>query len=91
LQPVAESWFWWQFCIQSSRLGEDRSLSPYENDIAALVQAYRPAAGPLLEQLAQHLSRTDLAEVESILGDIQRRIERFDAARNDRPADSPAP
>jgi hypothetical protein len=68
------------------RGGDFARVSLYENDIAALVQAYRPAAGPLLEQLAQHLSRTDLAEVECILGDIQRRIERFDAARNDRPA-----
>lgn len=49
----------------------------YENDLATLMQAYRPSLEPLLSELSDHLSPTDLAAVGDIISEIQKRIERF--------------
>lgn len=49
----------------------------YENDIATLVQAYRPALAPILSELAKHLEPSDFAAMQEVLTDIQQRIERF--------------
>ena len=63
------------------RGGDFTRVSLYENDIAALIAAWRPPLDPLLDELAPALSASDMAEVRSILADILGRIERFDAAQ----------
>ncbi len=55
----------------------------YEGDVAALLQAYRPEVEPLLEELSQHLDATDMAELKSIVSEIQQRIDRFEARFRD--------
>lgn len=60
------------------RQGNFARVGLYENDIATLLQAYRPPVEPLLDELAQHLSRSDMQELRAILHDIQRRVQRFD-------------
>ena len=49
----------------------------YENDVATLVEAYRPSLEPLLSELSGYLGPTDLAVVREIVSEVQRRIERF--------------
>jgi hypothetical protein len=49
----------------------------YENDVATLVEAYRPSLKPLLSELSGYLGPTDLAAVRDIVSEIQGRIERF--------------
>jgi hypothetical protein len=60
------------------RQGSFARVGLYENDIATLIHDYRPSVAPLLEELALHLSETDLAEVQSIIAEIRERIERFE-------------
>ena len=50
----------------------------YENDVATLLQAYRPAVEPLLAELARHLDATELDSVRTIVADLERRIARFE-------------
>ncbi len=50
----------------------------YENDVATLLQAYRPAIEPLLAELAPYLGATELDAVRTIVADLRRRIERFE-------------
>lgn len=64
------------------RQGDFSRVNLYEGDIASLLQAYRPALGPILDELAPHISETDLAAVRSILADIQQRIARFEQGRS---------
>ena len=59
------------------RQGNFARVGLYENDIATLMQAYRPQLDPLLDELARHMSETDLAAAREILAEIQQRIERF--------------
>ncbi len=59
------------------RQGNFARVGLYENDIATLLHYYQPQVGPLLVELAEHLNENDLAEVKSILGDIEKRIKRF--------------
>ena len=63
------------------RSGDFTRVSLYENDIAALIEAYRPSLNTLLIELQGFLSLSDLTEVRSILHDIERRVERFDSAQ----------
>lgn len=60
------------------RQGSFARVGLYENDIATLIHAHKPSLDPLLEELALHLSNTDLAEVHSIIAEIRERIERFE-------------
>lgn len=60
------------------RQGNFARVGLYENDIATLLQAYRPPVEPLLDELSQHLSRSDMQELRAILHDIERRVQRFD-------------
>ena len=39
---------------------------------------YKPQIEPLYDELANHLTDTDMAEVKSIVDEIQQRIERFE-------------
>lgn len=64
------------------RQGNFVRVGLYENDLATLMQAYRPALEPLLAELASYLSEADLASVREIVADLQRRIERFGKATN---------
>jgi hypothetical protein len=59
------------------RQGNFARVGLYENDIATLLQAYRPDLPPLLAELANFVSESDLAETKTILTEIQERINRF--------------
>lgn len=59
------------------RQGNFPRVGLYENDIATLIQAYEPDTATLLDELAAHVSQSDLTEIRTILGEIQGRIERF--------------
>jgi hypothetical protein len=49
----------------------------YENDIATLIHYYKPNVDALLSELSKHVDEKDLAEIKSVLSDIQNRIKRF--------------
>jgi predicted nucleotidyltransferase len=59
------------------RQGNFARVGLYENDIATLMHDYQPQLDPLFDELAHHLSDTDLAEVRNIVAEIRQRIERF--------------
>lgn len=59
------------------RQGNFARVGLYENDIATLLHAYPTPTEPLLAQLSRHVSQTDLAEIRSILGEVEARIRRF--------------
>jgi hypothetical protein len=60
------------------RQGNFSRVGLYENDIATLIQAYRPDIASLLQVLSNHLNETDLASIQDIIAEIQQRIQRFD-------------
>lgn len=64
-----------QFDTQRARCFSRVGL--YENDIATLMQHYQPALEPLFDELALHLSDTDLVSVREIVDEIEQRIARF--------------
>src|SRR5258706_7124407 len=51
------------------RQGNFARVGLYENDIATLLQAFKPDLRPLFDTLAKHLSETDLASVRGIVTD----------------------
>lgn len=59
------------------RQGDFAKVGLYENDVATLLQAYRPPVESLVEELSGHLTPTDLSSVRDILSEILQRIERF--------------
>ncbi len=59
------------------RQGNFSRVGLYENDVATLIQAFRPPLEPLLSELSDYLSPTDLAAVRDIVSEILGRIERF--------------
>lgn len=59
------------------RQGNFARVGLYENDIATLLQAYRPPLEPLFTELTPHLSPTDLTAVRDVVAEIEQRIERF--------------
>ena len=59
------------------RQGNFARVGIYENDIATLFHDYEPDANTLLTELANYVSESDLAEIKSIVADIQKRIKRF--------------
>lgn len=60
------------------RQGNFARVGLYENDIATLMQEYKPEIEPLLGELAPHLSETDVKAVGQIVSEIQERIARFE-------------
>jgi hypothetical protein len=66
------------------RQGNFSRVGLYENDIATLIQGYRPDLEPLFEELSRHLSETDLASVREIVAEIGQRIERFEKGSDGR-------
>lgn len=59
------------------RQGQFSRASIYENDILLLLLNYSVDLDAVIDILSDHLLTSDLNEVESILDDIQRRIQRF--------------
>jgi hypothetical protein len=59
------------------RKGNFARVGLYENDVATLMQAYAPSVEPVLSELSNYLSPTDMAAVRDIVPEIQGRIERF--------------
>lgn len=49
----------------------------YETDLLTLIHGYQPKLEPLFQELAPHLSATDLAALRKIVAEIQARIARF--------------
>jgi hypothetical protein len=49
----------------------------YETDILTLIYGYQPALEPLFQELAPHVSATDLVALRKIVTEIQTRIARF--------------
>lgn len=64
------------------RQGDFVRVGLYENDIATLLQRYRPDLTPLFVELQRHLSPTDRASVQEIVAEIQQRIARFERRAN---------
>jgi hypothetical protein len=62
------------------RLGNFARVGLYENDIATLMQLYRPDMAQLLAELAHYLSESDLASLREILTEIDERLKRFGKA-----------
>lgn len=59
------------------RQGSFARVGLYENDIATLLEAFRPDLTPLLAELESHLTSTDLLSLHQILAEIEGRITRF--------------
>lgn len=59
------------------RQGNFTRVGLYENDIATLMHDYHPDLGPLFDELARHLSDSDVASLRDIVTEIQQRIDRF--------------
>ena len=59
------------------RQGNFTRVGLYENDVATLMQIHNPALEPLLNELANYLSSSDLIQVKEIVDEIQQRIRRF--------------
>ena len=59
------------------RQGDFARVSIYENDIAALLYAYKTDTGKLMAELAQYVSASDLTSLREIVADIGQRIRRF--------------
>jgi hypothetical protein len=59
------------------RQGNFARVGLYENDIATLFHYYQPDASSLLKVLSEYVDANDLAEIQSVLADIQNRIKRF--------------
>lgn len=59
------------------RQGNFARVGIYENDLATLIQLYRPPLDPLFTELSKHLSASDLDSIREIIREIQQRIARF--------------
>ena len=59
------------------RQGNFARVGIYENDIATLLNYYQPDVPALLSELSRYVNENDLAEIKSIVADIQNRISRF--------------
>ncbi len=64
------------------RQGNFARIGLYENDIATLMHYYNPDMTPLLSELSQHLSHSDMDEIQEIIGEIEQRIARFQKGTN---------
>jgi hypothetical protein len=59
------------------RQGNFARVGIYENDIATLIHEYQPNVNSLLNELSKYLNEADMAEIKSVIVDIQNRIKRF--------------
>ena len=60
------------------RQGNFAKVGIYENDVATLTHYYKPNLPGLLDELSEFLSESDLSEIRNIVGDIQKRLQRFE-------------
>lgn len=65
------------------RQGSFARVGIYENDIATLLQAYRPDLDKLLLKVSQYLSETDVNSLREIMTEIEQRIARFGNSLSD--------
>lgn len=49
----------------------------YENDIAMLIYYYKPQTSALIEELSPYMEPGDIAGLQEIIAEIEKRIERF--------------
>lgn len=61
------------------RQGNFARVGIYENDIATLLNDYQPDLNLLLAKLSKFVNESDLAEIKTIVADIQNRINRFNS------------
>ena len=59
------------------RQGNFARVGIYENDVATLLHYYQPDVSLLLVELSKYVNESDLAEIKSVVTDIQNRINRF--------------
>jgi hypothetical protein len=59
------------------RQGSFARVGMHENDIATLLHYYQPDMASLIKELSNFVNENDLAEIRSIVSDIQQRIKRF--------------
>jgi hypothetical protein len=59
------------------RQGSFARVGISENDVATLLHYYQPNVPMLLAELSKYVNETNLAEIKSIVTDIQNRINRF--------------
>jgi hypothetical protein len=59
------------------RQGNFARVGIYENDVATLLHYYQPDVSMLFAELSKYVHESDLAEIKSIVTDIQNRINRF--------------
>lgn len=59
------------------RQGNFARVGIYENDVATLLHYYQPDVSVLMVELSKYVNESDLAEIKSIIADIQNRIARF--------------
>ena len=59
------------------RQGNFAKVGIYENDIATLMYYYQPDLMKIKEDLSSVLSESDFVEINTILGDIEKRVQRF--------------
>ncbi len=60
------------------RQGNFARVGLYENDVATLMQAYRPDMAALLEVLAGFVGEEDMASIRGIVAEVEARIVRFE-------------
>ena len=60
------------------RQGDFPRVGIYENDVATLVQAYRPDVAALLDELAGYVGEEDMASIREIVAEVEARIARFE-------------
>lgn len=65
------------------RQGDFGRVSLYENDIAALVYAYAPEMGKLLDNVGEYLGEGERASLQEIVAEIEKRVSRFEKVRGD--------
>lgn len=66
------------------RQGSFAQVGIYENDVAVLLQAYEVEMAKLLAVLSEYLDEGDMKSVREIVGEIKRRIERFQGGGGER-------
>ena len=49
----------------------------YETDLLTLIHGHQPELEPLFQELAPHVSATDLAALQKIVAELHERIARF--------------
>jgi hypothetical protein len=73
------------------RQGELLRVGLYENDVASLLHVYRPEIEPVIEELAEHLTASDLGEVRRLVPELRRRFERRFSRTSDEVSEAASP